>query len=126
MAGGRPLSRGHLYLILSNPIYIGQIVHKGMVFPGQYPAIINPSLWQEVQGRLVTNRQGNRRRTNAKEPSLLAGMVFDALGQRLAPTHTKKGARRYRYYVGQVPVENDRDESQESSSPVLRWPAQEL
>ena len=39
-AGGRPFSRGHLYRILSNPVYIGQIVHKDQVFAGQHPAIV--------------------------------------------------------------------------------------
>ena len=32
-------------------------------------------------------------------PSLLAGLVFDANGNHLTPTHSKKGKRRYRYYV---------------------------
>src|SRR5271154_3255405 len=27
--GGKPFSRGHLYTLLSNPIYIGRIAHKG-------------------------------------------------------------------------------------------------
>jgi len=35
MTGGRPFSRGHLYRMLSNPIYIGRIAHKEAVFDGQ-------------------------------------------------------------------------------------------
>ncbi len=31
--GGKPLSRGHLYSILSNPIYIGKLQHKGQLRP---------------------------------------------------------------------------------------------
>ena len=39
--GGRPnggglFSRGHIYKILSNPIYIGRIAHKGRVYEGQH------------------------------------------------------------------------------------------
>jgi site-specific DNA recombinase len=48
-AGGRPFSRGHLYRILSNPVYIGQIVHKDQVFAGQHPAIVERDLWDAVQ-----------------------------------------------------------------------------
>src|SRR5438105_7411930 len=33
--GGRPFSRGHLYTLLSNPIYTGQIAHRGELHPGQ-------------------------------------------------------------------------------------------
>ena len=31
--GGKPLSRGHIYRLLSNPIYIGEIAHKGRLYP---------------------------------------------------------------------------------------------
>jgi site-specific DNA recombinase len=39
--GGRPFSRGHIYHLLSNPIYIGEIAHKGQLYPGQHPALID-------------------------------------------------------------------------------------
>src|ERR1700716_2864622 len=32
--GGKPFSRGHLYTLLSNPIYTGQIAHKDELHPG--------------------------------------------------------------------------------------------
>src|SRR5829696_832577 len=34
--GGKPFSRGHLYAILSNPIYVGRLAHKGRVHEGQH------------------------------------------------------------------------------------------
>src|ERR1700704_479177 len=45
MRGGGPISRGHLYRILSNPLYIGQIAHKGVRYPGQHPRLIEASTW---------------------------------------------------------------------------------
>src|SRR5215831_14229687 len=39
--------------------------------------------------------------TGASEPSLLAGLLHDAGGHRMTPTHAVKGGRRYRYYVSQ-------------------------
>src|SRR5438552_867915 len=33
------------------------------------------------------------------EPSLLAGLLVDARGERLTPSHAVKKGRRYRYYV---------------------------
>ena len=118
-AGGRQFSRGHLYRILANEIYIGQIVHKGVSYTGQHPAIIAPELWQSVQQQLATNLQGAVSRTHAAEPSLLAGLVFDDQGVRLTPSHTKKGARRYRYYIHPIGTPNGK-------KPALRLPAQEL
>lgn len=123
LAGGRPFSRGHLYRILSNPIYIAQIVHKQTDFEGQHPAIIDPALWQAVQDRLAANLRSHTTRSTAAEPGLLTGLVFDDRGQRLAPTHTKKGARRYRYYIGQRMAT---DQDQEADHKARRWPAQEL
>lgn len=32
--GAKPFSRGHLYTLLSNPIYIGRIAHKGQLYDG--------------------------------------------------------------------------------------------
>ena len=44
--GGKPFSRGHLYTLLSNPIYTGQIAHKGELHPGQQAALgVDPVRW---------------------------------------------------------------------------------
>jgi site-specific DNA recombinase len=88
-------------------------------YPGQHPAIIDADLWQAVQDRLAINLQGHRNRTNAAEPSLLAGLVFDDQGQRLSPSHSTKGARRYRYYVRPA-------DAAAGNARALRIPAQEL
>ncbi len=42
--GGGLISRGHLYKILSNPIYIGRLGHKGQVYEGQHAAIVDRAL----------------------------------------------------------------------------------
>ena len=49
VSGGVPFSRGHLYRILSNPIYVGEIGHKEARYPGQHPAIIDRETWDSVQ-----------------------------------------------------------------------------
>src|SRR5256885_5242335 len=97
--GGKRLSRGHLYTLLSNPIYTGQIVHKGQLHPGQQPALIDDASWSIVRDQLATNTSDHRRRAKAAEPSLLAGLLVDARGERLTPSHAVKKGRRYRYYV---------------------------
>ena len=40
-AGGQPFSRGALYALLSNPVYIGEIAHKDARYPGQHQAILD-------------------------------------------------------------------------------------
>src|SRR5207253_518502 len=46
--GGRSFSRGHIYHLLSNSIYIGEIAHKGQLYPGQHPALIDAYTWAAV------------------------------------------------------------------------------
>jgi site-specific DNA recombinase len=97
--GGRPFSRGHIYNLLSNPIYIGEIAHKGQLYPGQHPALIDAYTWAAVRDQLAANARDHRRKAHATEPSLLAGLLTDAQGERLTPSHAVKKGRRYRYYV---------------------------
>ena len=120
--GNRPFSRGHLYRILSNPIYIGQIAHKGEVFAGNHMAIIEQEVWDAVQEMLASNRNGAKGRINAINPSLLVGLLVDASGERLVPTHTKKRTRRYRYYVSANLHEGIRADAEQG----IRVPAHEL
>ena len=97
--GGKPFSRGHLYTLLSNPIYTGRIAHKGELHPGQQPALIDDETWVAVRDQLAANTSDHRRKAKAAEPSLLAGLLVDARGERLTPSHAVKKGRRYRYYV---------------------------
>src|SRR3954451_10572303 len=52
--GGQPFSRGALYALLSNPIYVGEIAHKGARYPGQHEAILDRATWDQVQEQLRT------------------------------------------------------------------------
>jgi DNA invertase Pin-like site-specific DNA recombinase len=127
MAGGRrfggiPFSRGQIYPMLRSCIYVGRIPHKDTSYPGQHPAIVDQELWDRVQQKLADQTNGPRRRARAAHPSMLAGLVFDAQGQRMISMHACKGKRRYRYYVSHglhhrhVQIEG----------PGMRIPAREL
>jgi site-specific DNA recombinase len=97
--GGLSFARGHIYKILSNPLYIGEIVHRGVRYPGQHPPLIDRKKWDAVQAQLAANHHENRTRTNAKSKSLLAGLIYDDAGHRLVSSHATKNGKRYRYYV---------------------------
>ncbi len=106
LKGGTAFSFGHVYHILTNPIYAGRIRHKTKVWPGQHPALIDPEVWDALQEQLKGGAMRARLNTERnrggpqKQVSLLAGKVFDETGDRLTPSHTKTGTgRRLRYYV---------------------------
>jgi DNA invertase Pin-like site-specific DNA recombinase len=98
-AGGGSFARGALYTMLQNRLYRGEIVHKGTAYPGQHQAIIDAELWQTVEETLAVNRHARAFASRAQEPSLLSGLLIDAHGHRMTPTHAVKSSRRYRYYV---------------------------
>lgn len=114
--GGRPFTHGHLYRLLSNPIYIGKISHKGVIHDGLHQAIVADEVWRAVQLKITENTQGHSDRIAAAEPSLLAGLLEDADGRQMMATHAKKGKKRYRYYCSEA----------NADQPALRMPAQEL
>jgi site-specific DNA recombinase len=120
--GGKPFSRGHLYQLLTNPIYIGQIAHKGQLYPGQHPALIDTETWTAVRDQIATNATNHRRRADAAEPSLLVGVLVDARGERFTPSHAVKKGRRYRYYVSAALI------TQAGADHAQGWrlPAQEI
>ena len=106
--GGKPLARGALYLMLQNCIYRGEIVHKEASYPGQHEAIVDQMLWEEVQRQLAANRVDRASGAQAERPSLLAGLIYDAAGGRMTPSHANKKGTRYRYYVSQGLVKGSR------------------
>jgi site-specific DNA recombinase len=97
--GGLSFARGHIYKILSNPLYIGEIEHRGVRYPGQHPPLIDGAAWDAVQAQLAANHHANRTRTNVMSRSLLAGLIFDEAGNRLVSSHATKNGKRYRYYI---------------------------
>lgn len=99
VTGGKTFSRGHIHRILTNPVYIGKIVHKGTVHDGLHEPIIGQTVWDDVQAILDGNTAKRSTSRNAKSPSFLAGLLEDEDGHPLVTHHTKTRGKQYRYYV---------------------------
>ena len=121
--GGGLFSRGHIYKLLSNPIYVGRIGHKGQVHEGQHPPIVDQDLWDRVQLSLREHLGSARtKRTRQSSEALLAGKLFDDRGNRMSPTWARKGSKRWRYYVSQAALQGDKSKA----GSIIRVPAPEL
>ena len=120
-SGGTSYSRGALYHLLNNRVYLGEIVHRGRSYPGQHEAIIPRELWDQVAARLQTNNQAHRSGKSQSTPSLLSGVIFDPKGVRFTLTHAVKNGKRYRYYTSQAAIQRTGDKPA-----VSRFPADEL
>jgi site-specific DNA recombinase len=97
--GGFQFGRGALYHLLANPIYVGEIRHKSVAYQGQHEAIIEREIWQRAQEMLSKKAAHPRGRAVSKGGGLLMGKLFDEKGEPLYSCWTKKGSRRYRYFV---------------------------
>ena len=99
--GGASFSRGALFHLLANRVYLGQITHKGAVHPGTHAAIVDEALFEQVQALIAANRrrrpeQGGQRVAEAP----LSGRIVDGSGEPMSPTFSYgRGGRIYRYYV---------------------------
>jgi hypothetical protein len=98
-SGGQAFSRGALYTLLRNPIYVGEIRHKGVCHPGQHAPIVDRAMWDKVAQLLLEHSPGSGARNSSTKSCVLIGKLFDESGAGLTPSHAVKGDRRYRYYV---------------------------
>jgi site-specific DNA recombinase len=120
LTGDVPFSKGHIQFILTNPIYAGRIRHKDITYDGQHPPIIDPVIWDEVQTQLQLNSNKTRaKKTGLVDHSKLLGRVFDENGARLTPSHSKKGNRRYRYYISHHLITGANTEAEQTNEIVV-------
>ncbi len=118
--GGVAFGRGGVLHLLKNRIYLGEIVHKGVGYPGEHEPVVPRGLWDAVQAKLATRDHAGDRAMRSRNPSLLVGMLYDGLGRRMSPSHANKQGKRYRYYITHEQQRADR------SQPTWRVPAHEL
>ena len=95
-SGGQQFSRGALYQMLSNPIYLGEIRHKEERHPGQHQPIVSREMWEKVQQRLCDQAAKHRERPTKAPSSPLAGKLFDENREPLYVQGAVKGMRHYR------------------------------
>jgi len=92
---------GPLAYLLKNRIYLGEVVHRGEIFEGDHPAIVDRALFDGVQEKLKGGAVARKLKLKSS-PSLLTGKIYDENGNRMTPTHTVKNGVRYRYYVSKA------------------------
>ncbi len=121
--GGMNFNRGSLYWLLRNPVYIGQVVHKGQVYEGRQQAIVDRPLWQRAQELLAWKSAARESRPIVPGGRPLAGRLFDDRGNAMSPTYSvKRDGRRYSYYVSQALLQNEK----ERAGSITRVPAAEI
>lgn len=100
--GGREWDKGSVAKLVSNPLYIGRVVHKGEEFPGEHPAIIDDGTWNAVQEirRANGRNDGGAARGPNRYGTLLKGLVrCKACACWMTNAFTVRRGKRYAFYV---------------------------
>jgi site-specific DNA recombinase len=98
---GLAFTKTSLHRLLRNVAYTGKVRYKDEVHDGEHPALVDPVVFQRVQGLLRRNGNTGGAPIRNQFGALLKGLIRCVpCGSAMTPTHTtRKGGKRYRYYV---------------------------
>jgi site-specific DNA recombinase len=99
---GRQWMPDHIYRILNNRTYLGEILHKGKSYNGEHPPIVDVETWDKAHAILESHNSSEKRSASRTVTmGLLKGVLkCGYCGGSMGPTYTqKKDGRRYSYYV---------------------------
>jgi site-specific DNA recombinase len=119
--GGIPFTRGSLAYLLRNRFYVGEVVFRGETCPAEHPPILDRDLFEAVQLKLAEQHNGYRA-ARASPEAVLMGRIFDDHGNRMSPSHSRKGSTRHRYYVSSALIQGQ----SRSAGSVARVPAAKI
>jgi len=116
--GGLPFSRGALFHLLKNRVFVGEIVHGSTSVPDAHPPIVESEVFDQVQAQLAANASDRKDRPLRSADLPLKGRLFDADGAPMSPSFGYgRGGRVYRYYVS-APLQQGR--KRKAGDPHLR------
>jgi len=108
---GIGFDKNKVYKILKNVTYQGLTKHKDKAYPGEHEAIIEQSLFDEVQKLLSENTVNRGNVTRSKTTAMLRGvLICGYCGRTMVPTYSLKKGRKYRYYVCQTATKRSYNE----------------
>src|SRR5690606_38683428 len=116
--GGKPWTKGAVYKVPANRIYLGEAVHKGVAYPGEHPAILDQRAWDKAHAVMAEPAHRRGAATRAHVPALLKGLIYGPNGRPMWPSHTRRRGRVYRYYVTREAIADGYE-----SCPVTSVPA---
>jgi site-specific DNA recombinase len=70
---GKPFTKTNLHNLLTNSIYLGKVKLQGDIYDGEHEAIVEESLWTQVQQLLKNNRRTAERFRDNKHGVLFPG-----------------------------------------------------
>ena len=98
--GGKQFTKGYLYQLLNNVVYVGKVRYKEEIHEGEHQGIIEPELFEQVKQTLTRRDRKGNLPSRKNYSALLRGLLRCVHCNRaMGYTSTDRGAKRYRYYV---------------------------
>ena len=94
---GRPLSMSSVAHTLSNPYYLGFVIHNGAQYPGRHEPLIGQSTFDKVQETLAANLCGEKQRKNRRY--LTSTLYCGYCGSRMCFSRNKGRGGTYEYWI---------------------------
>jgi DNA invertase Pin-like site-specific DNA recombinase len=106
---GTPIDKKYIAKLLRNPVYVGEIRHKGAIHAGQHEPIITRQHWDGVQTILAEEphaRMG-KTQTKGKTDALLRGLLYGSDGEKYHITFPAEQVRLVNLLIERVNLLSD-------------------
>ncbi|MEX1232521.1 MAG: recombinase family protein [Planctomycetaceae bacterium] len=98
--GGVAFSKNNLHGLLTNVAYIGKTCYQDQLYEGEHEAIVDAEVFQLMQKLLRLNNVTGGKEVRNQYGAILKGLIrCSCCDCAMTPSHSTKGAKRYRYYV---------------------------
>jgi len=98
--GGKRYTKGRLFRLLTNPIYVGKVDFEKQIYQGEHEAIVEDEIWERVQQILRRNGRNGGAEVRDGYGTLLKGLLRCAsCDAGMVRTYTTNALGRYRSYV---------------------------
>lgn len=96
---GKQWNKSHIYRVLHNRTYLGEVNHKDKSYPGEHEQIVSRDLWERAHAVIQNSKKNRSQHTRAKAPALLKGLIrCGACDRVMSPVSATNKDRIYRYY----------------------------
>lgn len=98
--GGNKFTKGRLFRMLTNQIYIGKVAFKEQIYDGEHEAIVEATIWERVQQILRRNGHDGGSEVRDCYGALLKGLLrCGSCNSGMVRTYTTTDSRRFRHFV---------------------------